>query len=75
MELASSLFFISSTESVHYTYVAQFVVITAAAAAAAAAGDSDDDQQTASSQILKWRTRIKEQKIVVWSPRIMCLIL
>lgn len=48
MELASSLFFISSTESVHYTYVAQFVVITAAAA-----GDSDDDQQTASSQILK----------------------
>jgi len=53
VELASSLFFISSTESVHYTYVAQFVVITAAAAAAAAAGDSDDDQQTASSQILK----------------------
>lgn len=59
MELASALFFISSAEVVHYIYVAQFVVITAAAA-----GDSDDDQQTASSQILKWQTRIKEQKLL-----------
>lgn len=58
MELASALFFISSAEVVHYIYVAQFVIT------AAAAGDSDDDQQTASSQILKWQTRIKEQKLL-----------
>jgi len=47
VEHASALFFISSAESVHYIYVAQFVVTTTAA------GDTDDDQQTASSQILK----------------------
>jgi len=46
VELASALFFMSSAESVHYIYVAQFVI-------AAPAGESDDDQQTASSQILK----------------------
>lgn len=66
MELASALFIISSAESVHCIYVA-LVVVTAAP------GDSDDDQQTASSQILKWQTWIKEQKIIVWSPGIMCL--
>jgi len=42
VEHASALIIISSAESLHYIYVAEFVFNTTAA------GDTDDDQQTSS---------------------------